>query len=437
MSPTTSSSNVVNPDQRLMRNVRMIGEERRNLIGALWHGTFLALGMALTQPTTVIAAFIADLTGSLLWVGGLTTLLTVAGALPQIFVARFIEPRPYKRPILLIAIYLRVVSWGLLALLIFLSGAQNPIALIWALVGLLTVFYAGGGLGGVPYTDIIGKIIPAQRRGIFFSLREALSGPFAVGAALLARQILAQVAYPNNYALLFLLAATSLAVASIGFWLVREPPRADKTRSPLPWRAYGKQLWRTARRLRSLVVVQLLTGLSLLALPFYITYAREVLHAPDAATGWFLLIQVIGGVLANLLWGRLISRYGCKTMLRVCATLSTLNPLLALLLARWGWQGVLFSFFIVGATIGGRAVGFSSMLLAFAPPNERPTYAGLNTLLSLPVAAFSLLGGLILTHTSYTTLFIMSAVGTASGWLVLRFIPDPREMKALPATTTY
>ena len=60
---------------------------RRNFLGGLWHGAFLAMGMALTQPTTVIAAFVAALTGSTVWVGGLSTVLTVAGVLPQLFIA--------------------------------------------------------------------------------------------------------------------------------------------------------------------------------------------------------------------------------------------------------------------------------------------------------------------------------------------------------------
>ena len=57
---------------------RLTAMELRNFISALWHGAFLALGMALTQPTTVVAAFVADLTGSTIWVGGLSTVLTVA-----------------------------------------------------------------------------------------------------------------------------------------------------------------------------------------------------------------------------------------------------------------------------------------------------------------------------------------------------------------------
>jgi len=342
----------------------MMSLNRRNLLGLLWHSTFLALGMALTQPATVIAAFIADLTGSTLWVGGFTTLLAVANALPQIFVARLIEPRPYKRPTLLLAIYMRVASWGTLASLIFVLGAQRPMALVWAMLGLLAIFYAGGGLGGVPYTDIVGKVIPSTQRGAFFATREVLSGPFAIGAALLAPHILSGIVYPYNYALLFALAATGLGIASLGIWAVREPPRVGDPHPPHPWPVYMQQLRRVAHQLRRLVLVQILTGLSLLALPFYITYARAVLNAPNVATGWYLLAQVGGGVLANLLWGWLITHCGCKTMLQACATLSMLNPLLALALGHLGWAGLLPTFFIVGATgradcgVLQRAVGF-------------------------------------------------------------------------------
>jgi hypothetical protein len=199
-----------------------LSTDRRNFIAGLWHGAFLALGVALTQPTTVISAFVADLTGSTIWVGGLSTVLTVAGALPQLFVARWIEPRPRKMPFLMLAIYLRVLSWGLLAVFVYAIGDEHPITLAWILVGMLVVFYAGGGLGNIPYTDIIGKIIPAHQRGAFFGGKGALAGPLSVGAALLARQILADVAYPNNYALLFGLAAAGLAIASLGFWVIQE-----------------------------------------------------------------------------------------------------------------------------------------------------------------------------------------------------------------------
>ena len=404
--------------------MRLTAMERRNFISALWHGAFLALGTSITQPTTVIAAFVADLTGSTVWVGGLSTVLTVAGALPQLFVARLIEPRSRKMPFLMLAIYLRVISWGVLAWLIFSIGSERPLLLAWALVGLLAVFYAGGGLGGVPYTDIIGKIIPSNRRGAFFGGRQALAGPLSVGAALLARHVLAEVAYPNNYALLFGLAAVALLIASLGFWLIREPPRTDTDGHIRRWREYRGQLLDAAHRLRTLAVVQILTGFSLMALPFYVVYARQELGAPPEAVGWFVLLQVLGGVLANLLWARLVDRYGSRWMLTVCATLSTLTLLLAAGLGRLGWPGMLPIFFLAGAAFNGRGVGFSSALLELAPAAERPTYSALNAVLILPAAFLSLAAGVLLQHWSYPTLFLIAAAFIGMGALLTRRLPE-------------
>jgi len=395
----------------------------RNFFGALWHGAFLAMGSALTQPTTVIAAFISDLTGSTVWVGGLSTVLTVAGTLPQLFVARWIEPRPRKMPYLLLAIYLRVVSWGVLAWLIFTIGADQPQLLAWALVGLLAIFYAGGGLGGVPYTDIIGKIIPPDRRGTFFGGRQALAGPLAIGAALLARYILAHVTYPNDYALLFGLAAVALLIASLGFWIIHEPPRTDTDGSIQGWREYWQELSKATHRLRTLVGVQLLTGFSLMVLPFYIVYARQELGASPGTIGWFIMSQALGGMLANLLWARLVDRYGSRRMLAVCATISMLTPLLAIGLGRLGWVGMLPVIFLAGAIMNGRSVGFSSALLELAPAAERPTYAALNAALILPIAFLSFAAGALLQYWSYPTLFLLAAIFIGAGAVLTRRLP--------------
>ncbi len=393
-------------------------EQRRNFIGGLWHGAFLALGVSLTQPTTVISAFIADLTGSTIWVGGLATVLTIAGALPQLFVARWIEHRPLKMPYLLTAIYLRVGSWGILAFLIYSIGDKQPTILAWTLVAMLAIFYAGGGLGNIPYTDIIGKVIPADRRGAFFGGKEALAGPLAVGAALGARQILAHTSYPNNYALLFGLAALGLAIASLGFWIIKEPSSSLGKIPVHSWGNYWEKIREASRKLKVLIIIEIFTGFSLMVLPFYVVFAREKLSAPPDAIGWFLLAQILGGVLANLLWARLVDRSGSRQMLVVCASISTITPLLAIALAKLGWQALLMVFFLAGATFTGRKVGFQSALLELAPAAERPTYAGLNAVLILPLAFLTLIAGVFLQHGSYTTLFIIASAFIAVGTIV-------------------
>ena len=393
---------------------------RRNFIAGLWHGAFMTLGVSLTQPTTVISAFVADLTGSTIWVGGLMTILTVAGAIPRLFVARLIEPRPRKMPYLLIAIYPRVISWGILTWSIYIFGGHNPMALAGILVGMLVIFYAGGGLGNIPYTDIIGKIIPPNKRGAFYGGMGILAGPLSVAAAFAARQILADVPYPDNYALLFGIAAVGLAIASIGFLVIREPIVENTHQKPQSWHKFRQHLLEVSRNLKSLITAQFLTGFSLMVLPFYVVYARQQLGAPADSVGWFLLAQVLGGSLSNLIWARIVDTSGSRTMLFLCAVISTVTPLFAVVLGSLSWMVLLPVFFFAGAVFNGRKVGFQSALLEVSPAAERSTYAGLNAVLTLPVAFLSLAAGLFLQYWSYTALFLIASVFIGSGAVVIR-----------------
>ncbi|MBN2048637.1 MAG: hypothetical protein JW750_12400 [Anaerolineaceae bacterium] len=395
---------------------------KRNFLGGIWHGAFLALGISLTQPTTVLSAFIAQLTGSTLWVGGLATVLTVASVIPQLFVAKWIEPYPKKKPFLLLAIYLRVFSWGLLSLLVFSIGADQPITLAWILVGMLVIFYAGGGLGNIPYTDIIGKVIPRERRGAFFGGKGAVAGPLSIAAALAARSLLEKVAYPNNYAILFGLAAAGLAVASVGFIIIKEPDTEIRNTTRLSWKNYWLQLRASAKQLKPLIIAQILTGFSLMVLPFYVVYAKDMLNAPASAVGWYLLAQISGGVLSNIVWAKIVDQSGSKRMLLVCALISTLTPILAITLGSFGWMYLLPVFFLLGAIVDGRGVGFQSSLLDIAPIEHRGIYAGLNAVLILPIAFLSLIAGWLLNYVSYSLLFAAAAAFIGTGaWVIYRW----------------
>jgi predicted MFS family arabinose efflux permease len=273
-------------------------------------------------------------------------------------------------------------------------------------------------LANIPYSDIIGKVIPPTRRGAFFGGKQALAGPLAVVSALAAKKVLAEWDYPNNYALLFGLAAVALGIASFGFLVMREPAGEGSVRKPLPWRSYLVQLRGGSQRLRALVVVELLTGFILMVMPFYVVYARQKLDAPAEAVGWFLLAQTIGGVLANLIWARLVDHYGSRIMIFWCAITSTLAPVLAILLAPFGWQAMMVVFFLTGAAFDGRKVGFQSALLELAPSSERPTYFALNEVLILPLAFLSLGAGIFLEYSTYTTLFVLTTVFIGGGALM-------------------
>jgi len=246
-----------------------------------------------------------------------------------------------------------------------------------------------------------------------------LAGPLSVGAAFVARYILANVTYPNNYALLFGMAAVGLAVASIGFLVIHEPVTENTHQKPQSWAEFQQHLISISRGLKPLITAQLLTGFSLMVLPFYVVYAREQLGAPADSVGWFLLAQVLGGSLSGLVWGRIVDTSGSRKMLFLCAIISTMIPLFAIVLGLLSWMALLPVFFFAGAVFNGRKVGFQSALLEISPAAERSTYAGLNAVLILPVAFLSLLAGLLLQYWSYPVLFLIASAFIGSGAVVI------------------
>jgi len=390
----------------------------QNFIGGVWHGAFLAIGRSLVDTNTVIAAFVTDLTGSSFWVGGLAALLTAAGAVPQVFVARFVEPLRRERGVLLAAVYLRSLCWAGLGLLLLVAGVNHPGAILWGVVVLLALFSAGGALGGVPYTDIIAKVIPVRMRGRFFAVRQASGSVLSIGAAALAGIVL-HLDYPTNYATLFFLSALSLSIASLGVWAMREPPATEAKGQRSDWMSYFRSLGEPLWAIRTLAVVSVSTGFCLMAMPFYIVAAKQVFSAPSEATAFCIGAFVLGSLLGDFAWGKLVDQFGSRRMILSCVLVSAITPLVALLAWVAGWQILVLAIGLTGATTAGRSIGFTSALLEIAPANRRAIYTATYALTYVPLAVMPLLGGAIAGTSSFRTLFGLTALAVLASVAVV------------------
>ena len=128
-------------------------------------------------------------------------------------------------------------------------------------------------------------------------------------------------------------------------------------------------------------------GIWMMALPFYIIYARERLGLPEESVGVFLSIQMVGMIISNLLWGRLSDRIGNRIVLNLTAAVSAASPGVALLTTLAtplrGMFGFGIVFFFLGFTMSGLRLGHSNYMLDLSPESERPTYLGfMNTFLA-------------------------------------------------------
>lgn len=396
----------------------------RNFAALTWHGTFMAAGTALTQPTTLLPAYVALLGGSPSWVGLMTTLLTAGSVLPQLAFAQWVESKARKRPFLIGAVYARAASLLTLGGLTLWLGRDGGIVLLAVLAVLLTAFAVGGSLGSVAYTDVYGKSVPPGRRGRFYGTRQLLGSLAALAVTLLAARLLrrAGLSPQTDYADIFLLAGTLMAVAGIGFILVQEDP-GHAIAQP-SWAHYLRRIpgiVRARPAVQSLVTIENLASFHLMILPFYMLLAETELHVAAATAATYTLIQIVGGALSNLLWGMANDRLGSTWVLRACVALGAFLPPFALLIAHTAPDAYGIVFLLLGAAVNSRTLAFNNVLVDIAPPGERATYTGLVGTLTAPSLVLPLAGGLLISAAGYSVVFLaVSAVLAASLLWLLR-----------------
>jgi MFS family permease len=409
---------------------------RRNFLALAADWTCFTVALAFINYTTVIPSFVNRMTGFAPLVGLVTTINNGIWLLPQLLSAHYIASKERKKPFVIVAALVGRPMYLLVALALIVTGASYP----WLIVGLFflaeTVFSATDGLGVVGWFDILSKAIPADRRGRLYSAAQISGGVLSVGAGLVVSQILGPrgPGFPYDYSVLFLLCVGFLFL-SVGFFSrVKESAQEVQEERP-PWRTYIPRLLgvlRENRQLRMIVIVRLLAGLGTLAIPFYVTYATDVLQLREANIGLFVSAQVLGSIVASLAMGYLNERIGSKTVTVLTVAFGLGTPLLALVFHYHTPSGAILPyayalvFVLIGGAYSGYMQGFTNFLLDIAPPGERPAYVGLYNTLGGTLLIVPLFGGWLLQTTSYPVLFGAAAIGVAASLALCFRLVEPR-----------
>jgi len=394
--------------------------------------------MAFFGAGTIIPSFLTELGASSAVIGLMSTLQRACWLLPQLFAARYMANKLYKKPAVLWAAGIGRSLLLFLAGVVWATGARPPGLIVVAVAVIVSAFWIGDGLASLPWFDLFSKTIPAERRGRLISVGQVSSGIFSFLAGFAVEWILSDrgLPYPNNYALLFLIAFVLLAVSYLAIARIVEPPGVTEGATP-SWADYLPQLWRilkTDHAFRDYTIARQLFNLSNLAGPFYMTYALDVLYLPSQVAGRYTSIGVVGGILAALFFGWINEKRGTKSTLLYSIGITAFIPVLAMAIPRLfsgtglGWAyGMVF--FAINASMSSFMPGWTAYVLELAPEAERPAYVGLNNTINGVSTLFSTLGGLILqwSGNNYGLLFAITAIATLTSLPLSARIPDPRE----------
>jgi MFS family permease len=399
-----------------------------NFLMGMVYGAFFTSGLAFSDPSTILPVFLGSFTDSKTLIGLLAAVMSTFGGigslLPQLFVASKLESKVSKRPALRIAITVRALCWGLLALTTYWFGRSHPLGIIVALLFLLTLFTFMGGIAVVPFYDIWAKAIPAHLRGRFFGYLQLLGGVLAIGSGFVVKYILGhgEIAFPTNYAVLFLFSFIFIGISYLALGSVKEPTDEVYT-GQLPFGEFLKKAFHTLRsdeNYKLFLLVQIFGGAMTLALPFYVLYAKDILGIKLGMVGIFLSAQMLGSVISNLLWGYLSDFVGNKKVIQTSIVLGLMAPLIALFTPAHLSGLFILLFVLIGFSMMGQMIGNTNFLLGISPSKDRPTYISLRGTLRFPIVIFPLIGGAIVQHISYTFLFIVTVSSMFFG-LILSF----------------
>jgi len=404
---------------------------RRNFTAGLIHGVFFQAAAAFGSIYTVLPSFVALLTASPLAVGLMAAIQDAGEILPQLFTAYWVEPKPRKKPILVGVVFIRLISWVLLAWLTFQLGASRPEIVLAVLLTFFSLFSIAGGVGAVVYADIFAKAIPAARRGRFTGWKQLLGYAAAIGAGYVVKLILddnSGLPFPTNYALIFAFSAVLFSVALFGVSLIKEPVQpVQRNAASFPdllRRSLG--IVRANANFRTLVGVRALTMAGLALAPFYVVYAQKNLGVDAGTIGIYLSAQMAGAAASNLMWGWLGDRYGNQPVVVGTALAGGLASLLALLTPAGLPQLYVLVFVLLGAAMSGLRLGHPNLLLEMAPAHIRPTCVALQNTLVAPVVLLPLAVGIAVQVVSYQVLLALGVAVMAVAMLLALRLRDPR-----------
>ncbi len=405
---------------------------RWNFFVNLWDIVFIMLGLSLISRETVMPALVNQLTDSKLAIGLIPAIYSLGVNLPQLLIANFAERLQYKKPFVMLVGGAGERGGYLLAGLAVWFFADSLPGLALVLFFLCLAFSAFAmGVGTPPWFDMIAKVIPTRRRGVWSGVGHGLGALLGIVGAYFVGYTLEEVAFPNNFALLFLVGFAIMMISWGGLALTREPA-STTVKARIGIRAYYRALPLLLRRDRNyarFLVSRTVAVLGTMATGFYMVYGIERLGVDGATIGWLTAVLVGSQALLGVLWGIVADRFGHKIVLGGGAATLMAAALLAWLAPSVAWLTPVFM--LLGMGIAAELTSSLNIILEFCAPADRPTYIGLtNTLLAPTMALAPLLGGWIAMQSNgYSTLFLATTLCAGLGALLLLFwVREPRHV---------
>ncbi len=301
-------SSISNSEKIIEQDISTDKTLNRNFFLTLINGIFVSVGFRFVDSSMVLSAFVKELTKSNVMVGLISATMSAGFMWPQLLMSNLLEHKLYKMPFYIIGITIRITAWILIPILTLFFGNSHYHILFWCFYILYFISCSSLGVSSIPFSDIVAKAIPPQKRARLFSLRQLIGEILGIGTGFLIRYILSDnfnLSFPYNYSVIFSLSVLMMIIACTAFIMVKEPiqPVSNVKRPFWEHIKRGPNFLKIDNNYRNYLIFRVISSLGSMCIPFYVIYAIDRIHAPRSDVGIFTAVGATSAVISNIIWG--------------------------------------------------------------------------------------------------------------------------------------
>ncbi|MBN2658485.1 MAG: MFS transporter [Spirochaetales bacterium] len=388
-------------------------DQKSSYRGFLVHGIFLALTVTFTEINSVLPALVLQVGGSEIHIGIITAIMVGLPLVSQLLFAPFIQSRRKKKAYMIGAIYVRMAALFGIGMLLLGADGLTPALVLTSIYSGLILFSLSGAFAGISYVSLIGTTIPDELRHRFFLRKQVFWSIGVLLSGILTRYIITGFSGSVRYAFLFSLASLMLALASIGFWMIREQEESSTERPGLNEIIHSmKSILREDHTFRNYCLTANILTSAIVLIPFYLPSLVRWYGISSSSIGTIVLLQMGGMLLSNLIWPKIVGPLGFKGILKIESVSGFVIPLLMVtaLTAGAGKWLIYLIFPLLGALSSAHKMSGEAVLVQISDKEKRALYSGIYGAINLTSALAPLLIGILLNSLPFQAIFTVLGI---------------------------
>ncbi len=404
---------------------------RRNFWAWVLHQALYRVGWQFKMEATMIAGLVSYLSSSPAIIGIFSTASSIGRCAGPFLVTPWVDRSPLKKRCVLWLWAGVVVSWGAGAVYFWLPQAEDRAAALWWFFITYSLFFTFLGCAGVAQGALLGKIIPAGRRGSALSAAHTICGPVNLLAILGVYSLLRSGAFPTprNYAFSFTVTTFLFVLSGLAIVRAHEKP-SDCREGSAGLRArlrYARKMVDTNRDYRILLLIQILLGFGGGALSFYTAYGKQVGSIHDSNVLLATFLQVLFQSSAAAFLGRVADRRGNRAVIRSLLWVEAMTPVSTVLTATLfpGTPAYLLVYCMVGLRFPVFDV-ITNYLLEIVPQEDHALALGTANTILLVTVGSPLILGMIAGYAGYPVIMLTAAAILCAAAIAAFYLGEPR-----------